>query len=60
MANIKQHIQSVRRKVDELFREAAIELSSACSSDEKVKQEMHEAVDRIMEETKGDWRRTTC
>lgn len=54
MANIKQDIQSVRRKVDELFREAAIELSAACSSDEKVKQEMHEAVDRIMEETKGD------
>lgn len=54
MANIKQDIQSVRRKVDELFREAAIELSAVCSSDEKVKQEMHEAVDRIMEETKGD------
>ncbi len=46
--------ESARRNVDELFRQAALKLSATCSSDEKVKQEMHEAVDRIMEETKGD------
>jgi hypothetical protein len=54
MTKFVQDILSARRKVDELFRQAALELSAACSSDEKVKQEMHEAVDRVMEETKGD------
>jgi hypothetical protein len=46
MTKFVQDILSARRKVDELFREAALVLNAACSSDEKVKQEMHEAVDR--------------
>ncbi len=44
MTKFVQDILSARRKVDELFREAALVLNAACSSE----------VERIMEETKGD------
>ena len=38
--------ESVRRKVDKLFQEVALELSDTCSSDEEIKQEMLEAAKR--------------
>ena len=46
MTKIRQDIYSVRDHVDKLFRQAALDLSEACSSDDEIKKEMHEAVER--------------
>jgi len=46
MSQTKPDIGSVRRKVDELFKAVAFELSAACSTKEEVRQEMHKAAER--------------
>jgi hypothetical protein len=50
MADIKQDIHSVRRKLDPIIQQAIAELSTACSSDAEIKKELHAAVERVMQQ----------
>ena len=50
----KRDIASVRRKVDEIFRDVAFELSAACETKEEVRQEMHKAAERWAAKKEGD------
>jgi hypothetical protein len=53
MSQAKQDIGTVRRKVDELFKAVAFELSAACSTKEEIRQEMHKAAERWSQKQSG-------
>jgi len=50
MTAYKQDLFSVRHSIDQLFRYAVLELRTACSSNDEIKKEMQEAVERVMGE----------